>query len=48
VRAAVLAGFLARERLYTTATAQARWERAARHNLEREISALGGDATRLR
>ena len=48
VRSGVLAGFLDRERLYTTATAQARWERAARHNLEREISALGGDATRLR
>lgn len=46
-RATVLERFLAREHLYTTGTARARWERQARSNLVREVSALGGGATRL-
>jgi len=39
-RAAVLAGFLARPRLYTTATQHARADAAARANLTAELAAL--------
>jgi predicted metal-dependent HD superfamily phosphohydrolase len=39
-RTAVLAGLLAKETLFHTADAQARWEAAARANVQREISSL--------
>jgi predicted metal-dependent HD superfamily phosphohydrolase len=43
-RAAVLAGLLARERLFATAAGHARFERAARRNLAAEIAALTAPA----
>lgn len=39
-RAAVLAPFAAREAIYRTSTARARWETAARENLGRELARL--------
>lgn len=50
-RAAVLAGLLARERLFATAEGHARFEAAARRNLAAEIAALtatGGGAAQPR
>jgi len=43
-RTAVLARLLARDRLYSTATAYDLWEDRARANLRRELSVLGGAA----
>ena len=41
-RRAILQGFLARPRLYTTEALHARFEAPARRNLQRAIVALGG------
>jgi predicted metal-dependent HD superfamily phosphohydrolase len=40
-RSAVLQGFLDRDRIFLTATAQDRWEQRARANLTAELAALG-------
>lgn len=43
-RAAVLAGLLAHEHLFATASGRARWEAPARQNLSHELALLGGPA----
>jgi predicted metal-dependent HD superfamily phosphohydrolase len=40
-RSRVLEGFLRRPRIFTTEVARARWEKAARANLQRELALLG-------
>lgn len=47
-RTAVLTGFLARDRIYTTDAAYALWEQRARRNVRRELNSLGAGATRRR